>query len=163
MVKCHCRRYCDIWDPAAIQSAPRELDNGESVMTEVQCQCKCGAVRLSVAGELRGPVNCHCQLCRSMNGSAFSSYAIVPSPAVSFIQGKAEIATYPVTKNAVKAFCQRCGTPLFNTNQIYTGLTMIYLGVIDGHTSLIPKSNIHCSSKLTWVDELATAKTFAHA
>jgi hypothetical protein len=98
-----------------------------------------------------------------MSGSAFSSYAVVPSPAVSFEHGKDKVTRFPVTKNAVKTFCQRCGTPLFNTNELYPGLTMLYLGVIDGHASLVPKSNIYCSSKLAWVDELATAKTFAHS
>ncbi len=132
-------------------------------MTDLMCQCKCGAIVFKASERVRGPVNCHCQLCRSMNGSAFSSYGVVPSAAISITKGSEEIAQFQVSDNALKHFCRRCGTPLYNTNERYPGLSMIYLGVIDEHAELAPSSNVYCTSKLAWVDELAKAKSFPQA
>ena len=73
------------------------------------------------------------------------------------------MASYQVTPNAVKHWCKLCGTPLFNTNQIYPGMMMVYLGSILGCEALVPRANIYCSSKLEWVDSVATLKSYAES
>jgi hypothetical protein len=126
-------------------------------MSLVAGSCRCGAVALTVAGEVRRVVNCHCNLCRSMNGAAFTTYAVVDATAVTFTLGRDAIASHPVTADARKHWCARCGTPLYNTNPRYAGLAMLYLGILDASGALVPAVNIYCSSKLPWVDELKSA------
>jgi hypothetical protein len=36
--------------------------------------CSCASVKYHADADFRRVVNCHCKLCRKMNGSAFSSY-----------------------------------------------------------------------------------------
>ncbi|MGH8274254.1 MAG: GFA family protein [Gammaproteobacteria bacterium] len=76
----------------------------------------CGVVNYAVDGEVKRVVNCHCNLCRNMNGTAFSSYAIVSRDELSIIQGQDSLRQYAATETAHKHFCDQCGTPPFNTN-----------------------------------------------
>jgi hypothetical protein len=55
--------------------------------------CSCGAVRLTAEADARRIVNCHCNMCRRMNGSAFSSYVVIPRKTLSIL-GEKHIATY---------------------------------------------------------------------
>jgi hypothetical protein len=129
-------------------------------MTQVAGSCRCGAVRLAVAGGVRRVVNCHCQLCRGMNGTAFSTYAVVEAAGLTVVAGRECVAVHAVTATAQKHWCARCGTPLYNTNPRYAGLAMLYLGILDGCATLVPAVNIYCSSKLPWVDQLQGAPSF---
>lgn len=87
-----------------------------------------------------------------MNGSAFSSYAVVAADDLSVVAGKESLSEYPVIKTATKHFCTRCGTALFNTNPgRYPGAAMIYLGTLAGGDKLRPAVNVYCDNKLAWV------------
>ncbi len=124
----------------------------------MQGGCVCGAVRYT-AGEALSLVNCHCRMCRSINGGAFSSYVVVRSDG--FTASGDTLAEIQVGDSAIKHFCRHCGTPVFNTNPgRYPGLTMLYLGTVEGHESLEPSVNIYCSSKLAWVDALVGLPSF---
>jgi hypothetical protein len=46
-------------------------------MASIEGQCNCGAVRYTTNGEVQIIVNCHCNMCRSINGAAFSTYVVV--------------------------------------------------------------------------------------
>lgn len=123
--------------------------------------CQCGAVELSITPPPAAAVNCHCNMCRGINGSAYTTYAPVQSSTVDIGKGQEHIAQYQITVNAAKHWCRLCGTPLFNTNLLYPGMTMVYLGALKGHELPEPRANIYCSSKLSWVDSIATLKNFS--
>jgi hypothetical protein len=131
--------------------------------------CHCGAIELEISAPIVVAVNCHCGMCRSMNGSAFSTYAPLESAAVRVASGQELLVEYQVTPGARKHWCRVCGSPLFNTNAKYPGLTMVYFGALRDHTAVAPRANIHCSSKVPWVDSLAQlnsydeSRTAAHA
>lgn len=113
--------------------------------------CACGAVHYTVAMPIKRMTNCHCYMCREMNGSAFSSYAIVREEKFS-VQG--EPAVFQVTENVQKHFCASCGTPLFNSNKLYPAARMVYLGSLQDHSLLQPTLNLYCESMLEWVMQL---------
>lgn len=115
-------------------------------------QCCCGAVRYEIRGEVLQLVNCHCNLCRSMNGSAFSSYALVVAEDLAVVAGEELVSKYRIVNTATKHFCIRCGTPIFNTNPgRHPGTSMVYLGTLAGGRKLRPFVNVYCSDKLDWV------------
>ena len=122
--------------------------------------CKCGSVQISVSSPVTKAVNCHCSMCREINGGAFTTYAPVPLADISVVAGNENLATYQVTSNAQKNWCRKCGTPLFNTNKLYPGFAMLYLGAVRNHTGIAPTANVYCSSKLPWIDTLSALKTF---
>ena len=128
-------------------------------MSSVEGSCLCGAVRFRAATEIRRVVNCHCGLCRRMNGSAFSSYAVVPYSALEVV-GSSDLGAYAVTQRATKHYCRRCGTPLFNLNSRYAGACMLYLGAIENCSDFAPALNVYCESMLSWLETVTSLEGF---
>jgi hypothetical protein len=131
-------------------------------MSEVNGSCLCGAVTYRATTDVRRLVNCHCGLCRQMNGSAFSSYAVIPFGALE-ISGRPDLGTYSVTQRATKHFCVKCGTPIFNLNSKYPGACMLYLGAVEGGERYSPSYNVYCESMLSWLDDVASIPRFRAA
>jgi len=111
--------------------------------------------------EIKNIVNCHCNLCRSINGSAFSTYVVVSLDALDIVNGRDKLSEYQVTEGAVKHYCSACGTPVFNSNPIrYPGLAMVYLGTLAEPASLKPAVNIYSENKLPWIDSITDIRSF---
>ncbi|NMM78153.1 hypothetical protein B2J86_01975 [Acidovorax sp. SRB_14] len=126
--------------------------------------CKCGHVKFNVAGRAVQVVACHCGLCRSMTGAAYSSYVVVREQQFSVTQGSESLTAYAVTERTRRHFCKNCGTPLFNTNpETYKGLTMLYLGTVVGHEHLAPRIHIFCENKLPSVHLEQSSQCFPGA
>ena len=121
-------------------------------MPDLTGGCNCGAVRYRVTGTTRSVVNCPCNLCRKMNGSAFSSYVAVADDDFEFLNG--DLRTHRCSEHARKSFCGECGTPIFNSNPKYAGLKILHLGSLDGPLNKEPQVNIYCDSRLPWLDRL---------
>jgi hypothetical protein len=85
-----------------------------------------------------------------MNGSAFSSYAVIPYNALE-VFGSSDLGAYSVTPRATKHYCSRCGTPLYNLNSKYAGACMLYLGAIERSEDYSPAINVYCESMLSWL------------
>lgn len=128
-------------------------------MSDLSGACLCGAIRYRVTSGVRRVVNCHCSLCRRMNGSAFSSYAVVPHKALE-LRDEQSLARYAVTERATKHYCITCGTPIFNLNRKYLGACMLYLGSIEGGDVYFPSLNVYCESMLSWVQEVGALEGF---
>ena len=122
-------------------------------MTGLVSSCGCGAVRLTAEADARRIVNCHCNMCRRMNGSAFSSYVVIPLKALSVL-GDKHIATYEAAPGARKHYCSKCGTPLFNLSTRYVGACMLYLGAIEPRPVGVPSLNVYCENMLDWVERI---------
>lgn len=120
--------------------------------------CNCQDVRYIASDEIKAIVNCHCNLCRKMNGGAFSTYVVVPEDGFELLSGTLNKAQ--VSENASKSFCTTCGTPIFNENPKLAGLKILYLGSIDSTLKLEPAINIYCESQLDWVTEITDLPNF---
>ena len=126
--------------------------------------CHCGKVQYALRGDIVSVVNCHCGLCRSLSGTAFTSYVVVRELNFRVEQGQQFLASYAATPKATKHFCIACGTPLFNTNPIdYPSLVMVYLGTAAATAELTPRVNVYRESMLPWVDKLEGIKSFSQA
>lgn len=124
-------------------------------MTRLTGSCSCGAVRFVADADARQIVNCHCGLCRKMNGAAFSSYVVIPAKTLS-VTGEHNVATYGATPEARKHLCARCGTPLFNVNARYAGACMLYLGAVEPPPAAVPSVNVYCESMLEWIERVGS-------
>jgi hypothetical protein len=125
--------------------------------------CKCGSIQFTTSKPLQ-LVNCHCTLCRSINGTAFTFYVVTQLAELSFKSGTDNLSAYAATDKAIKHFCSNCGTPIYNSNATkYPGLAMMYLGALADHAGLQPGMNIYSSSKLDWVDAVSSIRSFDDA
>ena len=131
-------------------------------MSELTGCCHCGAVKYIVVGDIKRIVNCHCGMCRSMNGAAFSSYAIVNRAELALVEGRDSLRQYAVTESARKHYCSECGSPLFNTNLAkYGDHAMLYLGTLADPGDLPVPVNIFHEDRLAWTDAIAGLASFA--
>jgi hypothetical protein len=119
-------------------------------MKKLTGSCNCGAVRYEVDGESKNVVNCHCGLCRKMNGAAFSTYVVVLESDFRLLGG--ELRSWEVSENSTKFFCAKCGTPIFNANPKFEGLRILHLGSLDDSLNVAPQVNIYCESQVGWLD-----------
>jgi len=127
---------------------------------EIFGSCFCNAVQFKVNGAPKGVVSCHCNFCRKHSGAAFSTYVVVPEAALKITAGQDSISAFQFKENAYKHFCKQCGSPIYNKNERYQGLRMIYLGGISGASNIVPAANIYCESQLAWVPAIAEIRNF---
>ncbi|MCE3268781.1 MAG: aldehyde-activating protein [Burkholderiales bacterium] len=132
-------------------------------MSIVTGTCNCNLIKFQIdLDKIKTIVNCHCNLCRGMNGSAFSTYAVVMENDFTMLSGNDNLKLYQATANAQKCFCISCGTPIYNINPTkYNGLKILYIGTLPDLRSFMPKANIYYESKLEWVDKLNAIESFA--
>ncbi|MFN8771000.1 MAG: GFA family protein [Neisseriaceae bacterium] len=97
-------------------------------MSTYDGNCNCGAINFEVNyDDIQAVVNCHCKLCRKMNGSAVSTYAAVLDTGFKLLKGANNLKGHQVSDYATKNFCATCGTPIYNTNPQYNVIKIIYL------------------------------------
>lgn len=133
-------------------------------MSESPGGCKCGQIQYRVSGPTLQVVACHCAMCRSMTGAPISSYVVVREEDFSVTSGNDGLASYTVTERTKRHFCTNCGTPIFNSNpHTYKDLTMVYLGTVQGHETLVPRIGIYCESKLPWLSISESVRSFPDA
>lgn len=121
--------------------------------------CGCGEINFDFDSSQAGVINCHCQMCRSHNGAAFTSYAIVPDKQFELSDPNNHLRSYQ-KDGSEKYFCGACGTPLFNTHQDYPSIRLVYLGSIRQPENLTPASNVWCENQLDWVKALNNIPAF---
>jgi len=126
-------------------------------------QCACGAIHYQIHTRIRQAVNCHCNMCRTHNGTAFSSYGVVPESRFELQDAENLLSGYGFSDRVRKHFCSRCGTPLYNTNSRYEKYLMIFLGTLKESREVVPNANIYCSSQLDWVKAIDAIDDYPEA
>jgi len=112
--------------------------------------CLCGAVRFEIAGTLGPIIYCHCSMCRRATGSAFATNASVLASAFRIVAGASSITEYESSAGSVRAFCARCGSPLYGRMEAYPFLRRVRLGTLDGDPGGRSVANIWVGSKAEW-------------
>lgn len=95
-------------------------------------------------------------MCKNHNGTPLSTYAVVLSEALNLVKGKGEVCEYGLG-SGIKRFCKKCGTPIFNTNDKYPGVSMVFLGTLRSPEKIEPAVNIWCENKFDWIDSISNA------
>ena len=96
--------------------------------------CLCGGVRFTYSGELGGSLGmvtlCHCSQCRRVTGYAAG---VVPAEAAGFsiTQGRDLIGEYESSPGKLRAFCTRCGSPVYSRRENRPDALRLRLGVLD--------------------------------
>ncbi|WP_338290527.1 GFA family protein [Planctobacterium marinum] len=113
-------------------------------------------MKFTTSENVKAILNCHCNLCRKANGSAFSTYVVFLSSDFSLEKGT--LKTVKISENASKSFCCDCATPIFNENPKYAGLKIVYLGALDKAQHLAPVVDTYCESQLQWITQMDNLK-----
>ncbi|MBP1686912.1 MAG: glutathione-dependent formaldehyde-activating [Deltaproteobacteria bacterium] len=115
-------------------------------------QCLCGSVRFEVAGPIGPIIFCHCSLCRRASGSAFGAGASTPASGFRVLAGEDSISEYQSSPNYVRAFCSKCGSPLFGRPLSWPEARILRLGTLEGDLGEKPRAAIWTSSGAPWYE-----------
>ena len=117
-------------------------------------QCLCGAFRFEIDGPVGEVRLCHCDLCRRANGTAFSANARVSIKNYRVIGGMDMIHEYESSPGAHRAFCSRCGSPVFAMVEADPEHIRIRLGTLQREAQATITAHVWVGSKAGW-DRLA--------
>lgn len=106
--------------------------------------CLCGAVRLTIIGNLGPVIACHCSQCRRQTGLYLTSADVAKSDLA--IDEDGSLAWYRASDKASRGFCRRCGSALF-WQADGRAVTSVVTGALDQPTGLAIDHHIYCCDK----------------
>jgi hypothetical protein len=115
-------------------------------------RCLCEGVRLRVTTTLGPAIICHCSQCRRATGSAFACNAPVASKGVEFEAGQDLIREFESSEGEFRAFCSRCGSPIYSRRVSLPGVYRLRLGIVDGDPGVRPSCHLWVGSKASWFE-----------
>lgn len=129
-------------------------------------QCLCGAVTFQVdvpddhLGEMR---YCYCVECRRANGTAFSANVPVPLDRYKLLSGDNFVTEYESSPGQQRAFCSKCGSPVYGKKADDPDHIRIRLGSLDENAKATPMAHAWTSEKPTWFSIEGYLKRFKQA
>jgi hypothetical protein len=115
-------------------------------------RCLCGSVRYRIAGKI-GPAGfCHCSQCRQANGSAFAANAPVRTRYFEITAGSELVSEYESSPGKFRAFCSRCGSPMYSRREDTPESRNIRLGSLEQDPARRPAAHVWVGSKAPWFE-----------
>jgi hypothetical protein len=112
--------------------------------------CLCGAFTFTVDGSFGDVRYCHCSQCRRGNGTAFSANAKVHRSRWN-LEGPQDLVTeFEHKPGKFKAFCAKCGSPLYARLADDPHDVRVRLGAFDGPIDVAITGHVWVSSKADW-------------
>lgn len=115
----------------------------------MQAQCYCGKVKLALGDNIISFINCHCSMCRRLNGSAYTSWLCVSTEHFLVTQGAEAIKNFAVTECCNNAFCGNCGTRVYTLDTRYPNVVGIQAGIVDD-VPVSPVKELYYSDGAKW-------------
>ena len=112
--------------------------------------CLCGGVRFRINGKLGPAGYCHCKMCQRASGSAFASNAPARTGYFELASGSDLVSEYESSPGKFRAFCRRCGSPLYSRRNDEPELRRIRLGSLDGDPERRPLAHVWVGAKAPW-------------
>lgn len=110
--------------------------------------CLCGAVRYRIAAVPDHADACHCGMCRKWSGGVFLAVAVAPGDLI--FENEDNLACYPSSDWAERAFCKTCGSSLFYRLTVpgpHRGACHVGIGSLDDPSDLPLVSEIFIDEK----------------
>lgn len=114
--------------------------------------CACGTIRYACSGAPLYMGNCHCRDCQRATGSAYFPAVLVRDADFTVVGGEPGwYETKADRGHAMKrAFCVKCGSPLFLKNTANMNVTILYAGSLDDPGWYAPSRDIFVKSAQPW-------------
>lgn len=112
-------------------------------------RCYCGAVRLQLSALPKSVLHCHCGQCRSLSGSAFTTWLSFPKAALE-LAGESSLSQFRATDNVLRHFCSHCGSHVFSLDARAPDIVGVPAGAIEGELPMNPKAHYFVSHKADW-------------
>ena len=112
--------------------------------------CLCGSISYEIDGELGDFGFCHCRSCRKASGSAFAANAPVDRTRFRLTDRDGTLREYQSTPGKFRAFCSRCGSPLYAYLESSRDVLRIRLGSLDTPFHKQPAARTFVAENAPW-------------
>jgi len=118
--------------------------------------CHCGYLTYEATVNPDKAVICHCTDCQILSGTAFRTAIPAPGDAFRFLTGspKEYVKTAESGRPRIQAFCPECGTQIYAADPGDSPYYFLRIGTCRQRSQLVPKTQVWCRSKLSWVDDI---------
>ena len=97
----------------------------------MRATCLCGGIQIEITGKLGPVVYCHCSRCRKASGTAFAANADVRRKYWTWISGQELVREFESSPAVFRAFCQKCGSPIYSRREAAPDSLRVRLGLLD--------------------------------
>jgi hypothetical protein len=114
--------------------------------------CACGAVRYEISGEPIFMNDCQCRDCQHKSGTGHGSYLTFADRKTVKVEGKAKHWDIAGDSGNIKvrAFCPKCGSPVYMTFNAMPDLFTVHAGSLDEPRRYKPQAVTYASRGLAW-------------
>ena len=112
--------------------------------------CLCGSIRFRVTGKLGPAGYCHCKQCQRASGSAFAANAPTRTKYFELLSGTDLVSEYESSPGKFRAFCSRCGSPIFSRTESDPEIRRLRLGTLDDDPERRPLGHFWVSARASW-------------
>ena len=115
-------------------------------------KCLCEGVRFELHGPLAPLGYCHCKQCQRASGSAFAANTTVAKSDFRIVAGESLLREFESSPGRFRAFCSRCGSPVFKRVVDQPDSVRVRLGLVDGDPELRARVHVWASAKAPWYE-----------
>jgi hypothetical protein len=117
-------------------------------MIEGSCQCR--GIQYQYDGTLGNMTVCHCIDCRKAQGTSNAIVAPANTAEFRWVTGSELIVEYESSPGKKRAFCKRCGSPLYSRRDDTPTVLRLRMGLIDTPVNDSPVAHIFASNLPNW-------------
>lgn len=111
-------------------------------------RCLCGRTVWEVSGACELAHHCHCEICRKVHGTPFSTVGGFDESTFRFVSGEGGVRRYESSRGSYRAFCDRCGSAVPHGS--FEGRKFVSLGSLEDDPGGRPMAHIFVASKAPW-------------
>lgn len=112
--------------------------------------CLCAGVRFRITEPLQPIQICHCGQCRKAQGGAFAANIPVSRGAFALEAGADLLREFESSPGKQRAFCSRCGSPVYSRRDALPDVLRVRAGLIDGPLGVPVGAHYCVASKGDW-------------
>ena len=112
--------------------------------------CLCRNVTYEITGELGEFGYCHCTSCRKASGSGHAANAPIERSQFRLLSGADTLREFESSPGKFRAFCSRCGSPIYAYLAVSPDAMRIRLGTLDTPFTKTPTAHTFVSDKAPW-------------
>ena len=112
--------------------------------------CLCGDVKYEIDGELGDFGYCHCKSCQKASGSAHAANCPVLRSDFRLLSGADSLREFESSPGKFRAFCSRCGSPMYAYLAANPQTLRIRLGSLDTPFEKTPRAHTFVSERALW-------------
>ena len=112
--------------------------------------CLCGSIEYRIEGELGDFGYCHCRSCRKASGAAHGANAGLERSNFTISDPSEVLREFESSPGKFRAFCSKCGSPLFAYLSTTPEIVRIRLGSLDTPFAKHARAHTFVSEKATW-------------